>query len=141
MSSAMDVTLYLRQLAGAAPVPPNLVSNSNLGTGAQKNSQQTGGCHNTQFNADTINYHGELASNTPSPTLRNTNGGQRCKNERGPRLRRPPPCPSIATQILLADRNWKSSKEDCLHGTREFLWWAWGAWGMQCVHYTERTED
>lgn len=67
MSSATNVTSPLRQLEAAAPVPSNLVSNSNLGTGAQKNSQQTGGCYNTQINADTINYHGELASDTPPP--------------------------------------------------------------------------
>ena len=36
-----------------------MVSNNNLGAGAQKNFQQTGGFHNTQFNAETINYHGE----------------------------------------------------------------------------------
>ena len=61
MSSAINTTLPLRQLVGAAQVPPNLVSNSNLGAGAQKNSQQTGGSHNTLFTADTINYQGEHA--------------------------------------------------------------------------------
>jgi len=35
------------------------LSNNNLGAGAQKNFQQTGGFHNTQFNAETINYYGE----------------------------------------------------------------------------------
>jgi hypothetical protein len=48
------MTLPLRQLEAQ-----NSVSNNNLGAGAQKNFQQTGGFHNTQFNADTINYHGE----------------------------------------------------------------------------------
>jgi len=61
MSSAINTTSPLRQLVAAAQVPPNLVSNNNLGAGAQKNSQQTGGSYNTQFTADTINYHGEHA--------------------------------------------------------------------------------
>ena len=61
MSSAINTTLPLRQLVAAAQVPPNLVSNNNLGAGAQKNFPQTGGSHNTQFNADTINYSREFA--------------------------------------------------------------------------------
>jgi hypothetical protein len=48
------MTLPLRQ-----PEAQNSVSNNNLGAGAQKNFQQTGGFHNTQFTADTINYRGE----------------------------------------------------------------------------------
>jgi hypothetical protein len=59
MSSAVNTMLPLRQLEAAASLPPNLVSNNNLGGGAQKNFSQTGGSHNKQFNADTINYHGE----------------------------------------------------------------------------------
>jgi hypothetical protein len=53
-SSAKTMTLPLRQ-----PEAKNSVSNNNLGAGAQKNFQQTGGFHNTQFTADTINYRGE----------------------------------------------------------------------------------
>jgi len=53
--------LPLRQLEAAAPMSPDFVSFNNPGGGAQKNFQQTGGSHNTQFNADTINYHGEQA--------------------------------------------------------------------------------
>ncbi|GAB7332859.1 hypothetical protein MBLNU13_g04577t2 [Cladosporium sp. NU13] len=70
MSSTTNMTLPLRQLAAAAPVPSNLVTNSNLGTGAQRNSQQTGGCHNTQLNADTINYHAvQEPARTPPPPI------------------------------------------------------------------------
>ncbi|KAI7081972.1 hypothetical protein KC356_g8742 [Hortaea werneckii] len=36
----------------------NLVSNKNFGAGGQENSQQIGGSHNVQYNADIINYHG-----------------------------------------------------------------------------------
>ena len=43
MSSAINMTLPLRQSEAAQPVPPNFVSNNNLGAGAQKNFQQTGG--------------------------------------------------------------------------------------------------
>jgi hypothetical protein len=74
MSSAISMTLPLRQLEVAAQVPRNLTSNNNLGTGTQKSSQQTGGCHNTQFTAETINYHGELTLDTRSLALRSTNG-------------------------------------------------------------------
>ncbi|KAI7471209.1 hypothetical protein KC351_g12240 [Hortaea werneckii] len=37
----------------------NSLSNKNFGAGGQENSQQIGGSHNVQYNADTINYHGE----------------------------------------------------------------------------------
>jgi hypothetical protein len=74
MSSAANTTLPLRQLEAAAPIPPNLISNNNLGAGAQKNFQQTGGFHNTQFNANTINYHGEHGPQTRAQALRSTNG-------------------------------------------------------------------
>jgi hypothetical protein len=74
MSSGMNTPLPLRQQVAAQPVPPNLVSNNNLGAGAQKNFQQTGGSHNTQFNADTINYHGEHAPDTHPLAFRSTNG-------------------------------------------------------------------
>jgi hypothetical protein len=74
MSSGMNTPLPLRQPDAARPVPPNLVSNNNLGAGAQKNFQQTGGSHNTQFNADTINYHGEHAPDTHPLAFRSTNG-------------------------------------------------------------------
>jgi hypothetical protein len=53
-SSAKTMTLPLRQ-----PEAKNSVSNNNLGAGTQKNFSQVGGSHNKQFNADTINYHGE----------------------------------------------------------------------------------
>ena len=53
------MTMMQRQQEAAALVPPYLVSNTNLGAGAQKNFHQTGGSHNTQFNAETINYHGK----------------------------------------------------------------------------------
>ena len=76
MSSAINTTLPLRQLEAAAAVAPNLVSNNNHGAGAQKNSQQTGGFYNTQFNADTINYHGEHALDTYPLALRSTNGSR-----------------------------------------------------------------
>jgi hypothetical protein len=76
MSSAINTTLPLRQLEAPATVTPNLVSNNNLGVGAQKNFQQTGGFHNTQFNADTINYHGEHALDTHPLALRSTNGNR-----------------------------------------------------------------
>jgi hypothetical protein len=76
MSSAINTTLPLRQLDAAAAVAPNLVSNKNLGAGAQKNTQQTGGSHNTQFNADTIIYHGEHALDTHPLALRSTNGSR-----------------------------------------------------------------
>ena len=59
MTSAIHTTLPLRQSEVPATVPLNCVVNNNLGEGAQKNFPQTGGSHNTQFNADTINYHGE----------------------------------------------------------------------------------
>jgi hypothetical protein len=83
MFSAINTTLPLRQLDAAAPVPPNLVSNINLGAGAQKNFQQTGGSLNTQFNADTINYYGEHALDMHPLALRNTNGsGARTHKDR-----------------------------------------------------------
>jgi hypothetical protein len=74
MTSAMNTTLPLRQLEAVALMSSNLVSNNNLGAGAQKNFQQMGGSHNTQFNADTINYHGEHALDTHPLALRSTNG-------------------------------------------------------------------
>jgi hypothetical protein len=64
MPSAINTTLPLRQSEAAQPDPPSLVSNNNLGAGAQKNFQQTGGFNNTQFNAETINYHGKHGSDT-----------------------------------------------------------------------------
>jgi len=69
----MNTTLPVQQLEAAAPVSSNLISNNNLGAGAQKNFSQTGGSHNTQFNADTINYHGEHGLDTHSLALRSTN--------------------------------------------------------------------
>jgi hypothetical protein len=74
MSSAINTALPLRQPEAAQPVPPNLVSNNNLGAGAQKNFQQTGGFNNTQFNAETINYHGKHGSDTLALAPRSTNG-------------------------------------------------------------------
>jgi hypothetical protein len=59
MSSAMNTSSPLRQLDATAAVAPNFVSNNNLGGGEQKNFSQTGGSHNKQFNARTINYLGE----------------------------------------------------------------------------------
>ncbi|KAI7347519.1 hypothetical protein KC354_g13925 [Hortaea werneckii] len=51
---------------------PNLVSNKNFGAGGQENSQQIGGSHNVQYNADIINYHGgrvqEPTRTSPPPT-------------------------------------------------------------------------
>ncbi|KAI7183644.1 hypothetical protein KC363_g8143 [Hortaea werneckii] len=38
---------------------PNSFTNKNFGAGGQENSQQIGGSHNVQYNADIINYHGE----------------------------------------------------------------------------------
>lgn len=70
MSSAINTTSPLRQLEAATPVPSNLVWNNNLGAGAQKNFQQTGGSYNTQINGDTINYHGEHALDTHPLALR-----------------------------------------------------------------------
>lgn len=55
-------------------MPPNLVSNNNLGAGAQKNFQQTGGSHNKQFIADIINYYGEHALDLCPLAVRNTDG-------------------------------------------------------------------
>jgi hypothetical protein len=54
----MNTTLLLRQLEVAAPISSNLISNNNFSSGTQKNFAQTGGSHNEQFNADTINYQG-----------------------------------------------------------------------------------
>jgi hypothetical protein len=76
MTSAIDTMLPLRQLNAAATVSPNCVLNKNLGAGAQKNTQQTGGSYNTQFNADTINYNGERALDTHPLVLRSTNGSR-----------------------------------------------------------------
>ncbi|GAB7336639.1 hypothetical protein MBLNU13_g10326t2 [Cladosporium sp. NU13] len=68
MSSAVNTTLPLRQLEAAASLPQNLVLNNNLGTGTQKNSQQTGGSHNKLFTADTIHYHAvQERTRTPPP--------------------------------------------------------------------------
>jgi hypothetical protein len=72
----MNTTLPLRQLEAAAPMSSSLISNNNLGAGAQKNFQQTAGSHNTQFNADTINYHGEYALDTHPLALRSTNSSR-----------------------------------------------------------------
>ena len=74
MSLGVNTPLPLRQSDAARPVPPNLVSNNNLGSGAQKNFQQTGGFNNTQFNAETINYHGKHGSDTLALAPRSTNG-------------------------------------------------------------------
>ncbi|GAB7336775.1 hypothetical protein MBLNU13_g10865t1, partial [Cladosporium sp. NU13] len=68
MTSAIHTTLPLRQSEVPATVPPNCVVNNNLGAGAQNNFPQTGGSHNTQFNADTINYHAaQERTRTPPP--------------------------------------------------------------------------
>jgi hypothetical protein len=72
----MNTTLPLRQLEAVAPMSSNLVSNNNLGAGAQKNFLQTGGYHNTQFNADTISYHGECTPDTHPLFLRSTNSSR-----------------------------------------------------------------
>jgi phosphoglycerol transferase MdoB-like AlkP superfamily enzyme len=74
MSSAMDTTLPLRQLNATAAAAQNFVSNNNLGAGVQKNFQQTGGFNNTQFNAETINYHGKHGSDTLALAPRSTDG-------------------------------------------------------------------
>ena len=72
MASAIHTTLPLRQSEVPATVPPNCVVNNNLGAGAQKNFQQTGGFNNTQFNAETINYHGKHGSDTLALAPRST---------------------------------------------------------------------
>lgn len=74
MSSAINTPLPLRQPEAAALVPRNLVSNKNLGAGVQKNFSQMRGSHNTQFNAETVNYYGGHALDTHPLALRSTNG-------------------------------------------------------------------
>jgi hypothetical protein len=72
MSSARNTTLPPRQLDATA-APPNFVSNNNLGAGVQKNFSQMGGSHNTQVNAETVNYYGEHDLETHSLAFRSTN--------------------------------------------------------------------
>ncbi|KAM0703892.1 hypothetical protein Q7P35_008898 [Cladosporium inversicolor] len=67
MTSAIHTTLPLRQSEVPATGPSNCVVNNNLGAGAQKNFSQMGGSHNTQFNADTINYHVAAQERTRTP--------------------------------------------------------------------------
>ncbi|KAI7205155.1 hypothetical protein KC365_g17711, partial [Hortaea werneckii] len=51
---------------------PNSFTNKNFGAGGQENSQQIGGSHNVQYNADIINYHGgrvqEPTRTSPPPS-------------------------------------------------------------------------
>lgn len=63
----------LRQMQTTASMAPCLVSNNNLGAGAQETVQQNGGSHNVLYNADTIYYHGKRALDRYSLAFCGTN--------------------------------------------------------------------